>query len=140
MATGNTWRNDILRLYFLGAPVANVADNAAASPFTAHTIALHTADPGSGGSQSTSEAAYGGYARKTVARNTSGWVVTGNSVSPAVDIDFDLCTGSPGAPITHWSVSRGGGVIDYTGPLVSPVTMEAGKIPRVKTTSTIQLL
>lgn len=140
MATGNTWRNDILRLYFLGAPVANVADNAAASPFTAHTIALHTADPGAGGSQSTSETAYGGYARKTVPRNTAGWVVTGNSVSPAVDIDFDLCTGSPGAPITHWSISRGGGIIDYTGPLVSPVTMEAGKIPRVKTTSTIQLL
>lgn len=140
MAKGNTWRNDVLRLYFLGAAVSAVADNAAASPFTAHTIALHTADPGAGGSQSTSETAYGGYNRKTVPRNTAGWVVAGNSVSPAVDIDFDLCTGSPGAPITHWSISRGGGVIDYSGPLVSPVAMETGKIPRVKTTSTIQEL
>ena len=140
MAKGNTWRNDVLRLYFLGAAVANVADNAASAPFTSHTVALHTADPGAGGSQSTNETAYGGYARKTVPRNTAGWVVTGNSVSPAVDIDFDLCTGSPGPPITHWSISRGGGTIDYTGPLVAPVTMEAGKIPRVKTTSTIQEL
>jgi hypothetical protein len=140
MATGNTWRNDVLRLYFLGASVPNVADNAASAPFTAHTIALHTADPGSGGPQTVGETAYGGYARKTVPRNTAGWVVTGNSVSPAVDIDFDLCTGSPGAPITHWSISRGGGIVDYSGPLVTPVTMEAGKIPRVKTTSTIQLL
>lgn len=141
MAKGDTWSNDVLRLYFLGASVATVADNAAVSRFTAHTIALHTADPGAGGSQATNETAYGGYARKTVPRNTAGWVVTGNSVSPAADIDFALCTGSPGAPITHWSISRGGsGVIDYTGPLVAPVTMEAGKIPRVKTTSTIQEL
>lgn len=140
MATGNTWRNDILRLYFLGASIPNVADNAAVSPFTAHTIALHTADPGAGGSQSTNETAYGGYGRQTISRDTAGWVVTGNSVSPAVDVDFALCTGSPGAPITHWSVSRGSGVIDYSGPLVTPITMEAGKIPRLKTTSTIQLL
>lgn len=140
MATGNTWRNDVLRLYFLGASIPNVADNAAVSPFTEHTIALHTADPGAGGSQSTNETSYGGYARKTISRDTAGWVVTGNSVSPAADVDFALCTGSPGSPITHWSVSRGSGVIDYSGPLVTPITMEAGKIPRLKTTSTIQLL
>lgn len=130
----------MLRLYFLGASIPNVADNAAVSPFTEHTIALHIADPGAGGSQATNETAYGGYVRKTISRDTAGWVVTGNSVSPAADVDFALCTGSPGSPITHWSVSRGSGVIDYTGPLVTPITMEAGKIPRLKTTSTIQLL
>lgn len=140
MPKGNTWRNDLLRLYFLGASIATVADNAAASPFTNHVVALHTADPGVGGSQSTNETAYGGYNRKTVQRNTAGWAVTGNTCSPAADVDFDLCTGSPGPPITHFSVSRGGGVIDYIGALVAPITVEAGKIPRLKTTSTIQEL
>lgn len=140
MGKGNAWRNDVLRLYFLGASIATVADNAAASPFASHTLALHTADPGAGGSQATSETAYGGYNRKTVPRNTAGWAVVGNTVSPAADVDFDLCTGSPGPPITHFSVSRGGGVIDYSGPLVTPITVEAGKIPRLKTTSTIQEL
>lgn len=138
MPKGATWSNDLLRLYFLGAAIATVADNAAAAPFTAHTIALHTADPGVGGSQATNETAYGGYIRKTVPRNTAGWTVTGGTVSPAADVDFELCTGSPGPPITHWSVSRGGDVVDYRGPLVTPITVTAGQIPRLKTTSTIQ--
>lgn len=137
MAKGNTWRNDLLRLYFLGGAVSNVADNAAASPFTHHTLALHTADPGAGGSQATNETAYGGYNRKTVPRSTAGWAVTGNTVSPAADVDFDLCTGSPGAPITHFSVSRGGGVIDYSGPVTPTVAMATLVQPVVTQASTI---
>ncbi|MBS0150457.1 MAG: hypothetical protein JSR31_05905 [Nitrospira sp.] len=140
MAKGDTLRNQWLRLYFLGAAMPSIADNAASSPFTNHVIALHTADPGSSGTQLTNETAYGGYSRKTLPRNTAGWTVAGNSVSPAVDLDFDLCTGSPGPPITHWSVSRGGGMIDYSGPLVTPITLSAGQIPRLKATSTIQEL
>lgn len=139
MAKGNTFRHDLLRLYFHGQPIPNVADNAA-MPFTSHVVALHTADPGAGGSQSTHETDYTGYARKYIPRNTAGWTVSGNSVSPAVDLLFDSCGGSPGEPITHWSISRGAGIIDYSGPLVTPLVLVVGMTPRLTTLSTIQEL
>ncbi len=38
-------------------------------------VSLHTANPNETGSQTTSEAAYTGYARVAVARSTAGWTV-----------------------------------------------------------------
>lgn len=72
---------------------ANIADNAAASPLTNIFVALHTADPGEAGDQTTSEAAYTSYARVAVARTTGGWTVTTNSVSPVANITFPQATG-----------------------------------------------
>lgn len=140
MSKGNTLRNEWLKLYFTGTPIPGLADNAAVSPCTQHTLALHTSDPGAGGSQSTYETAYAGYLRKIIQRNTAGWTVSGNSVSPSIEIEFDLCSTDPGPPITHWSVSRGSGLIDYSGPLVTPLVMVAGVSPRLTTLSTIQEL
>lgn len=137
MPKGSTWRNDLLRLYFLGAAIATVADNAAGSPFTSHVVALHVADPGIGNPQTTNEAAYVGYARVSVARSGAGWTVTGNRANPAASIIFGACTASPGSPITYWSVSRGSNVIDYVGTLVDPVVMSVGVIPRLTTASEI---
>lgn len=137
MAKGATWRADVLRLYFLGAAVAMVADNAAALPFTNHVVALHTADPGVGGSQSTSEAAYAGYARQLVPRSAAGWTLVGNTVSLTADLAFPVCTASPGPAITHWSISRGGGVIDYSGPVTPTVAMATLVQPVVTQASTI---
>lgn len=136
MGKGATWRNDLLKLYFHATAVPSVADNAA-FPFTAHVVALHTADPGSGGSQLTNETAYTGYSRQTAPRNSSGWTVTGNVVQPAADIEFPKCTASPGPNLTHWSVSRGGGVIDYVGPLQAPIIMATQVRPVILTDSTI---
>lgn len=133
---GATWAADLLKLYFLGTAIVNVADNSA-SPFTSHVVALHTADPGAGGSQLTNEAAYTGYARVSVPRNGSGWTVTGTVASPAADIEFSKCTGSPGPNITYFSVSRGGGVIDYRGALVTPIIMDVLVKPVITTLSTI---
>ena len=65
-----TWVNDYLKLLFQGTAVANIADNAAASPLTNLYAALHTADPGAAGNQTTSEASYSGYARVAVARTS----------------------------------------------------------------------
>jgi hypothetical protein len=140
MSKGNTFENDWLKLIFNATPIANIADNAASGPLTNLYISLHTADPGEAGDQTTSEAAYTGYARIPVLRTTGGWTVTTNSVSPVANIDFGECTASPGGPITHFAVGTlvtGTGKLLYSGTVTPNITMAVGVIPRLKTTSTI---
>lgn len=140
MSKGNTFENDLLKLIFNATAIANLADNAATAPLANLFIALHTADPGEAGDQTTSETAYTGYGRKTVARTSGGFTVTGNSVSPAADQDFGECTASPGAALTHFSIGvavSGTSKILYKGTLTPNITMAVGTIPRLKATSTI---
>lgn len=140
MSKGNTFENDLMKLIFNATAIANIADNAASAPLTNLAVALHTADPGETGDQTTSETAYTGYARVSVARTSGGWTITNNSASPVANIDFGECTASPGGAITHVSVGvTGGGAtkILYKGALSPNITMAVGVIPRIKTTSTI---
>jgi hypothetical protein len=140
MSKGDTFENDFLKLIFNAIAIANIADNAAGSPLTSLFVSLHTADPGEAGSQTTSETAYTGYARIGVLRTSGGWTVTGNSVSPAANIDFGECTAAPGAAITHFGVGTlvsGAGKLLYSGTVTPNITMAVGVIPRLKTTSTI---
>lgn len=139
MSKGNTFENDLLKLIFNGTAIANLADNAASGPLTNLYVSLHTADPGEAGDQTTNEAAYTGYARIAVARG-AGWTVTGNSVSPAANIDFGECTASPGGAITHFAVgtaSSGAGKLLYSGTVSPNISMAVGVTPRLKTTSAI---
>lgn len=92
MFFGSTFANDVARLIFNATAIANVADNAASAPLTNLFVGLHSAWPGAGGSQTTSEVAYTGYGRATVARTTGGWTVTGNAIQPFANIDFGACT------------------------------------------------
>jgi len=138
MSKGDTFENDILKLFLNGTAITGLADNAASSPVTNLAVALHTADPGESGTQSTSETAYTGYARVNVARTTGGWTVTANSASPVANIDFGECTASPGGAITHFSVGTGvSNKLLYSGTVSPNITMAVGVIPRLKTTSTI---
>lgn len=138
MSKGNTCEENILKLIFNATTFADVAENDTTSPATNLTVALHTADPGEGGTQSTNETAYTGYARVNVARTTGGWTVTGNSVSPVANIDFGECTASAGGAITHFSVGTGvSNFLLYKGTVTPNITMAVGVIPRLKTTSTI---
>jgi hypothetical protein len=138
MSKGDTFENDWLKLVFNATAITGIADNAASSPVTNLSVALHTADPGEAGTQSTSETAYTGYARVNVARTTGGWTVTTNSVSPVANIDFGECTASPGGAITHFSVGTGvSNKLLYSGTVTPNITMAVGVIPRLKTTSTI---
>jgi hypothetical protein len=137
MSKGNTFENDLLKLIFNGTAIAGLAQDHA-SPITTLTVALHTADPGEAGDQTTNEAAYTGYARQTVARTAGGWTVTNNSVSPVANIDFPECTASPGSPIIHFSVGTGvSNKLLYKGTISPNITMAVGVIPRIKNTSTI---
>lgn len=133
--------NNILKLIFNATLWANVAINATSSPITDIAVALHTADPGDAGSQSTSESAYTSYARVNVARTSGGWTVTANSVSPAANIDFPAGTGGSGT-VTHFSVGKtGGGATDiyWSGTVTPNIVTGNGVTPRLTTASTITL-
>jgi hypothetical protein len=122
MPKGSTFANDYLKLIFNGTAIANVADNAAASPLTNLYLALHTADPGVGGSQTTSEIAYTSYARAAVARTTGGFTVTTNSVALAAAVSFPAGTGGSGTA-TYFSIgtaASGTGKILYSGQITTP--------------------
>lgn len=141
MSFGNTFETDILSLIFNGTAITNIADNATTAPLTNLYVALHTADPGEIGVQSTSEATYTSYARVAVARSGAGWTVTGNSVSPAANIDFPEATGGTNT-ITHVSIgvaSTGTTKILAKGALSTSIAVSTGTIPRITTATTITL-
>lgn len=135
----DTFENDLLKLIFNATAIANMADNAAASPLTNLFVALHTADPGEAGLQNTSEATYTGYARVQVARTAGGWTVTGNSVSPTAAISFPACTAGTNT-ITHWSVGvavSGATKILYSGAVTPNISVSNGVTPQLTTASTV---
>ena len=140
MSKGNTFEDDILKLIFNGTAIPNLADNAATSPLTNLYLALHTADPGETGLQSTNEVEYTGYTRVAVARTAGGWTVLNGSCSPTVAIEFgEMSAGIPGTA-THASIGTaesGGGKLLYKGALSPTVYYNVGVIPRLRTTSTV---
>ena len=143
MSKSNVFENDLMLLIFNNTNIADIGDSTGLRGSTTAGnlwVSLHTADPGETGNQSTSETAYTGYSRVSVARSSGGWTVTGNSVSPVANIDFGECTGSPGSAITHFGVgtaSTGTGKLLYKGTLTPNITMAVGVIPRIRNTSTI---
>ncbi len=139
MSKGNTFENDFLKLIFNATTIANLAINATSSPLTVLWVSLHTANPDETGTQSTSEATYGGYARVSVARTTAGWVVTNNSVSPAADIVFPAATSGTNT-ITHAAVgvaSTGASKILWKGAVSPNISVSTGVTPRLTTGSAI---
>ncbi len=122
MSKGNTFENDWMLLIFNATAIANIADNAASSPLTNLYVALHTADPGETGTQATSEATYGSYARVAVARSGVGWTVSNNSATNAATIAFPACT-SGSNTVTYASVgvaSSGATKLLYSGVIGTP--------------------
>lgn len=139
MSKGDVFENDWLKLIFNATAIANIADNAATSPLTNLFVALHTADPGETGNQSTNETTYTGYGRVSVARTSGGWTVTGNSVSPAATINFPQCTAGT-ATITHVSVgvaTSGATKVLYKGAVSPNISVSAGVTPQLTTSSAI---
>lgn len=106
MSASNAFENDIMLLLFNNTNIGNIGDATGLRGSTAAGslyVALHTSDPGEAGNQSTSEAAYTGYARVAVARSAGGWTVAGNTISNTAIITFGTSTvGTP--TITHFSV------------------------------------
>lgn len=132
MSKGNTFENDLLLLIFNATTIADIAENDTSSPLTDLYVSLHTGDPGEGGSQTTSEAAYTSYARVGVARSGAGWTVSGNAVSNAALIQFPQCTGGS-ETLTHFAVgtaSGGAGKVLYKGALSASLAVSSGIQPQ----------
>ena len=66
-------------------------------------LSLHTANPGAGGNQSTSEATYGSYARQVVAHSSGGFTIASHSGTNANAINFPVCTGGS-ETLTHIAI------------------------------------
>ena len=75
MSKSNALENSLMLLLFNATTFNGIAENDTSSPNTDLYVSLHTGDPGEAGSQTTSECAYGSYARVAVARSGSGWTV-----------------------------------------------------------------
>lgn len=150
MAKGSTLEANLLKLIFQAVAIPNLADNAAASPITTLSVALHTADP-TGGTQQTNEVAYAAYARPLTSRSSStlGWTVTGSNpatASPLTAIGFPQCTsaGSSATVATYFSVggstvatSTGATPILYSGTITPSITLGVNVTPSLTTGSSI---
>lgn len=143
MSKSDVFENDLLLHIFNNVAIANIGD-AAGLPASAVAgtlwYSLHTADPGDPGTAITSETAYTGYARQSRTRSGANFVVTGNSVSPAANVDFPAATALPGAALTHFGIvntASGAGKLLYSGTLTPNITMAVSTIPRILATTTI---
>ena len=119
MPKSTTFSNELIALIFNATAIANIADNASASPTTNLYLSLHTASPGIGGSQLTNETAYTNYTRIAIARTVGGWTVASGAATNAALAQFPQC-GASGATITHVAIgtaSSGAGKVLYAGAL-----------------------
>lgn len=138
MSKGNTFETDILALIFNATAIADLAQDDGSSPATTLTVALHTADPGEAGTQSTNEISYTGYARIAVARTAGGWTVAAGSVSPVAAITFGQMTAGAGGTVTHFSVGTGvANKLLYSGTVTPNIVVANGVTPQLTTASTI---
>ena len=117
MSKSNTTEHDVLAAFLKGVSPAWMANPNV-------YVALHTADPGEAGVQTTSEANYTNYARQPMVRATA-WTDGGSTFTNANLVQFPQC-GVTGNTITHVSVGEltsTGGQIFYSGSLNSPLTV-----------------
>ncbi len=129
MGKSLAFRQDYMELVFNGTTIANIADDTATAPATVLTFALHTADPGEAGDQSTDEAQYGDYARQDVSRSSLAMDITGNTLLLAADITFPQSTGGS-ETLTHFSVGTGtADYMLYSGVLNDSIVMSIGDQP-----------
>lgn len=125
MSFGNTTETDLLEKIF----------KATALPWDAIGnlfLSLHTADPGEGGSQTTSEATYTSYARVSVARTGVGWTVSNPTATNAALVQFPLCTGGSDT-VTHVAIgtaTSGAGQILVSGALSAARSISSGIQPQ----------
>lgn len=134
MSMSNASETGLLNLLFQNANWANIGDATGlrgSSTAGSFYVALHTADPGEAGDQSTSEISYTGYARVAIARSAGGFTVVGDTVSNAATTQFGECTAGSGTA-THFSVgvaSSGATAILYRGTLDASRTISSGITP-----------
>lgn len=135
MSMSNAAEQALLDLVFLNTDWANVGDaGGLQNSATAGSlyIALHTADPGEAGDQTTSEATYTSYVRVAVARSGAGWSRSGSTMSNVALVQFPQCSGGSNT-LTYFSIgtsSAGAGQIILSGALSSSLSVSNGIQPQ----------
>ena len=123
MSFGNAAETEILDLLFRNENFANVGDATGLRGATTSGslyIALHTADVGEAGDQTTNEISYTGYARVGVIRATSGWTLSGDQISNTSAVTFGQRSDVGTSVASHFSaglVSSGASLALIKGPL-----------------------
>jgi hypothetical protein len=134
MSFSDAFEAALLDHYFLNVAHANVGDATglpAAATVGNFYFALHTADPGETGDQTTSEATFTSYARTAVPRGGSGFTRSGTNptqIANVATVTFPTCTGGTNT-CTHFSLglkSSGASQIIYSGPLTNQVVVALG--------------
>lgn len=144
MPMSNNSIQGLLKLLFQNAAFANVGDAGGLQPSASAGslyVSLHSADPGAGGNQTTSEVSYTGYARVAVARSSGGWPITSNTIDPGATIAFPACTGgtATAAYAAIGTASSGAGVLLWSGPITPNISIANGVTPELTTGSTITI-
>jgi len=136
MSKSNTFENQYLQLIFNNVDIPNIGDAGGIQNSTVAGnlyLALHTADPGEAGDQTTNECAYTSYDRVAVARTVGGWTVVTNSATNAALAQFPECTGGS-ETITYVSIGTSAyptaGVILYSGALTASRSVSSGIQPQ----------
>ena len=103
-------------------------------------VALHTADPGEGGTQATNEVAYGGYARVALPRTTAGATVLNGTATIQTHLLFPTMTSGTQSSATHVTIGTsetGAGMVLYRGSLTNSIPLVQGAAPLLPSGSTI---
>jgi hypothetical protein len=134
MSKGDTTENDVIKIMFRNA--ANTPSYLTASNLY---VALHKTDPGDSGTQLTGEADYSGYARVTVAKDSTGWDISGNQAQNHATIAFNQCNGATGCTAYYVSIGTADtgapGQILYLGTLTNPLAISLGIQPQFVATA-----
>lgn len=134
MSLTNAAETALLTLLFNNTDWANIGDAAGlqnSATAGSFYVSLHTADPTETGTQTSSEAAYTGYARVAVARSGAGWTVSGNNVSNTAAVTFGACTAGSSS-VTHFGIGTdisGAGNLILKGALTATLAISAGITP-----------
>lgn len=94
----------------------------------------HTADPGAGGAQNTSEISYTSYAAIAIPRDGTVIDTSVNPIQLLADQLFPRSTGGAGGIITHVSLgtaATGAGVLLQRFTLTNPITVSTGVRPEI---------
>lgn len=129
MSSSTAYATQLLDLLFNN--TADAVGIAAVGSATTWYIALHTASPGVGGSQNTSEAAYTSYARVAVTRSSGGWTISGANYQNDAAITFPTATGGSETE-SYFSIgtaATGAGQILLFGTVTTPLAVTTGVQP-----------
>lgn len=133
----NSAESDLMSLVVQNTAWANLGNTAGVQPSSAAGslfVSLHTATLTASSTQSTSEAAYTGYARVGVARSSGGWTKTGSSptvMENAAAVTFGACTAGSETETNFATgvASSGATEILWYGALTASLAVSAGITP-----------